>query len=1105
MPTLIETVDTQNQLAYAELLFTQIQNDNARLIEERDILRRGLEASQSELMLAMSAVANEEAAHHYMEQVSETKHTENQNLLAQVATTRKKLSASRDRNKILCRQSRRLNSKLTEEISKHQRSEMSELQDKNAIWFLENQVNGLVGQSGQMSKELQDIQEKNRQLEESYREITYNLTSVKDAIARENETLRSRITELLQQAKDSSSRADMATRRFEKSRQERHRLRYQLNKMRAVYKSSVNTYKMSAASSNEELKQVKAALEETKLTARDTQEYLQDELDILKRTYTDCQGRLHVVFNRLQSISKDPSVFEASKVRDECVTTQAELPTEKDWDEMYHYFSELRKKYVKSLLKNKDMKTMNNELVKEAYSLQAVKACNAELQMETASLHEQVSHLTAVNQHSEEKIEKLQKQVSTFTHRNEELDRSLRSTTYQLRYLIRDAQNRNKTPPPEVDGRDTLSTQSSTTPTEAHEKIVSRDVDKLQRRNQELLNLAAQRRRELKSQIIELDQPKRSNHHLEEQLSKERESYNDKVDSLTRQIKTLEARTQEATNERDTLRKAAEDHVRMTSPAVNLELQRENEQTKRPATQLDEEVSRLAIRLHSIKLTPTRISDQADVDQELRADLTTEKDARSDIHGEKRAIEAQLEQQQRSYDVLKTEYDAMKAGEKKLQRLIQTEHDDAWDKRCTMDELITRLEQKILRQISEIAQYKCILEQMHQSSENKLLVMKHQYDNLAKELENVKFENAELLKNAGGPHATDTDMSGDVDQQDLTTQLIEQLKRTVEQGQEQHADDRNTIDSLERKISELNSELGNIRTTAFHTEGRLKNAEFQLTKGKKQWASIGATLQKNLASTKEHFSKLTRIHQDTLTSLTEKQLSGMPSDPSAFLELARRTTVQLRETLSTFTAENSHCYSRWKAALDPSERDKKYWEDIDKNMKRMHEETEFLRRENCELEAKYASMLTTSAVSDNQLQNEKLQRLCDDLENQTKTLSTQLFTKQTELEECHARINSLEADVKRHSDTTQQLKCSVQDWSTRPLGLLSMLNIQRPDLTESPAVLKENQPPKASLVTTQDERPTANAKTGERSKMKEVLTELNKIKRQRDNEPWPLR
>ncbi|KAI9317256.1 hypothetical protein BX666DRAFT_2121523 [Dichotomocladium elegans] len=600
-----ETLDMQSQLAYAELLYRQIQNDNARLIEERDILRKDLEASRSELMLAMSAVASEEAARCNVGQVFEAQHTECQNLLAQVATTRKKLNASRDRNKILCRQSRRLNSKLTEEISKHRRSEMDELQDKNAIWVLENQVNGLVAQNCQTSKELQDTQEKNRQLEEFYRESTYKLTSEKDAIARENETLRLRISELSQQAKDSSSRADMATRRFEKARREHHRVRNQLNKMRAVYKSSVNTYKMSAASSNGELKHVKAALEETKLIAQDTQR-----------------------------------------------------------------------------------------------------------------------------------------------------------------------------------------------------------------------------------------------------------------------------------------------------------------------------------------------------------------------------------------------------------------------------------------------------------------------------------------------------------KQDLTTQLAEQLKSTVEQEQKQHADDCNTIVSLETKVSELNNELIITRTTAFYTEGRLKNAELQLIKDKKHWKNVGVTLQKNLASTKEHISKLIRIHRDTLSNLTEKQLSGMPSNPSAFLELAKRTTVQLHETLSTFTAENSHCYSRWKAALDPSERDKKYVEDIDKNMKRMHEEIECLWKENYELEDKYASMLTASAVSDNQIQNEKLQRLCDDLENQTKTLSTQLVTKQTELEECHARINSLEADVKRHSDTTQQLKRSVQDWTTRPLGLLSMLNIQRPDLTESPAVLKENQPPKASLVTTQDERPTANAQTGEPSKMKEVLTELNKIKRQ---------
>ncbi|KAI9317179.1 hypothetical protein BX666DRAFT_152616 [Dichotomocladium elegans] len=160
MPTSTETVDMQSQMAYIELLYTQIQNDNARLIEERDSLRKDLEAARSELMLAMSAIANEEAARSNMGQVFEAQHAQCQNLVAQVATTQKKLRASRDRNKILWRQSRRMNSKLTEEVSKHRRSEMSELQDKNAIWVLENQVNDLVAQNGQMSKELQDTKEK---------------------------------------------------------------------------------------------------------------------------------------------------------------------------------------------------------------------------------------------------------------------------------------------------------------------------------------------------------------------------------------------------------------------------------------------------------------------------------------------------------------------------------------------------------------------------------------------------------------------------------------------------------------------------------------------------------------------------------------------------------------------------------------------------------------------------------------------------------------------------------------------------------------------------------------------------------------------------------
>ncbi|KAI9317322.1 hypothetical protein BX666DRAFT_2027396 [Dichotomocladium elegans] len=760
VPKLLDAIDMENQLSYGDLLFAQILNDNSKLMQERDTLNRDLEASRLELMLAVSAVANEQAARCNVEQAFEAKNAESQNLIAQVATTRKKLIASKDRNKIFYRHNRRLNSKLTEETSKNRRSEMSELQDKNAIWVLENQVNGLVAQSSQMSKELQDIQEKNRQLEESYRNHSYQLITEKDAIARENDTLRSRITELLLQVQDNSSRADMATHQFEEARRGRDRLHDQFNEMKALYNSSVETYKRSAACSKEELEQVKATLEETKLSAQDTQRNLEDELDTLKQAYTECESRLHVALNRLRSIAKDPSEFEVSEERPERITRQDGLSTEKDWEEMHRYFSDLREKYSKTLLENKDMKTMNDDL----------------LQLETATLHEQVSNLKAANQQSEVKIDKLHQEVSTLTHSNEELDRSLQNSTYQLKYLLRDVQNQNKTPPPEDDECDKLDTQLSITPAEAHEKIVFRDVCELQRMSQELLDLTAQRLHDLKREIIELIQLKRSNRDPEEKLSKEEQSCNDKLDSLTRLIEKFDAGIQELTSKRGTLRKVAEDHIRMTS-AANLLLRRERDvckeklsamesEMKRKLTeapkeieslrtrlneanevikteqreyqQLEKEASRLRADLQSVKLetrdltahaqtAQTKLLDQAIVIKQLEADLTSEKHAQSDLHNQKFIIETQLEQQQQLYGALKSEYNSMKAAEEKLRSLIQGEHADAWDRRVTMDELVAILIQQVQQQICEFAQYKQNLEQAYQSSEYTLHEVEHAY------------------------------------------------------------------------------------------------------------------------------------------------------------------------------------------------------------------------------------------------------------------------------------------------------------------------------------------------------------------------------------------
>ncbi|KAI9317318.1 hypothetical protein BX666DRAFT_173574 [Dichotomocladium elegans] len=661
-------------------------------------------------MLAKSIVAKEEDARRKMEQASESKQIENQNLLGRVAAIRKELIASKDRNKILYSNNRKLDSKLSELTSNYEQATIREIQNKGLIKNLEDRIKSLVTQNDNMCKSLRDTQEKNRQLEESHRNHSYQLITEKDAIARENDTLRSRITELLLQVQDNSSRADMATHQFEEARRGRDRLHDQFNKMKALYNSSVETYKRSAACSKEELEQVKATLEETKLSAQDTQRNLEDELDTLKQAYTECESRLHVALNRLRSIAKDPSEFEVSEERADYITTlisQYERSTNKDWEEVYEDFFDLREKHTRTLIENKSLKSMNDDLVKEVHTLRdqdrVVKSHCSELQTENASLRDQASHLKAANHQSKEKIEELQQKMATLTQSNEELDRSLRNTTYQFRYLIRDVQCRNEILPPGIDECNDLASYISITPTEAHEKIVFRDVDELQKRNQELLNIAAELRHNLDNRLNELNQLKQSYHDLQEQHSKEKQSYNDKLNSVTRQIEILETSIQEVTNERDTLKKVVADHVRMTSRAVNLELQRElevckeklvtmenemkserteaseeigriqarvaeaeevvkearseYEQTRTRAKQLAEEASRLTIDLQSAKLeiqnltdhvqtAQTQLLDQAAVIQQLQADLTSEQHARATLHQQKTSIETQLEYQQ---------------------------------------------------------------------------------------------------------------------------------------------------------------------------------------------------------------------------------------------------------------------------------------------------------------------------------------------------------------------------------------------------------------------------------------------------------------------------
>ncbi|KAI9317307.1 hypothetical protein BX666DRAFT_1944422 [Dichotomocladium elegans] len=723
---------------------------------------------------------------------------------------------------------------------------------QDLIKNLQDQVDALAVQNSNLNKILLDTHEENRQLEEYHRDHTNKLIAQNAAIARKNDTLRSTIHELLQQEKNNPRRADATTRQFEET-----------HNMEEVYNSSVDeTHEASAARDKNESDQVKAELEDTGLTTPDIQREPQDETH--KQAY---QSRVQATLNRLRSISVRLSGLQVTEEGSEHIITPDELSTEKDCKDMSEDLSDLTDTHMQTLNGNKSMKSMNDDLMKEVYSLreqqQVAKSCYDVLQTEAASLREQLCHSKAAYRLSEEKVEELQQKVYALTKLNEKIDRSLQNTTYQLRYLLRDIQIQNEILPPEIDGSDDIGSSTRVIPTEAHEKIVFHDVDELQRRNQELLDVADQRRHDLDNTIIELDQLKRSNHDLQEQLSKEKRLYDGKLDSLVRQIETLEASIQDATNERDALKREAENYARMTSPTVNLELRREIEvykeklvemeseikleraetteeiefildgvarahellkrgkcecnQVKARATQSAKATNRLTMHLQSAKLevqdltehvqtAKTQLSDQATLIQQLEADLISEKHARSVLQDQKITIETQWEQHQQLYDSLKTEYSSMKAGEEKLRRLIQAQ--DAWDKSGTLDELVTSLEQQIQRQTRKFAKYKQDMEEAYLSSEYTLLEVKHEYSNLTKVLEHVKAEKADprvdqLEKECGLYKAKAKEALEEVDKLKSIQARSEQLGKDGEKYKRESEQASARLEKFERLCAQL--------------------------------------------------------------------------------------------------------------------------------------------------------------------------------------------------------------------------------------------------------------------------------------------------------------
>lgn len=301
-------------------------------------------------------------------------------------------------------------------------------------------------------------------------------------------------------------------------------------------------------------KQVDQAKSDVLAAQRDAEaknQQLVEENKKLVEQASNLRDRYEITRTRLEKLTKEPvsPAPETDTPRD--LSPQSNLlrliqqyeADGKQWEDVYQEFFDLREAHARLIAQNANLSQSTDRLLRERRDKDMfygrVNYEYGRLREEANALEAQVKELQKGLSEKSAQVNQFEASTADLRKQNEELSASLQDTTYQLRYLIRDVQSRQERLPPGVESADDLLTFAMSSPTLDHDKVVFKNLDELQQRNQELLtevrNLTAAV--EEKTRTIEgyTSQQARTEESYEKTISDAKatiDEMNDKIDML---------------------------------------------------------------------------------------------------------------------------------------------------------------------------------------------------------------------------------------------------------------------------------------------------------------------------------------------------------------------------------------------------------------------------------------------------------------------------------------------------------------------------------------------------------------------------------------------
>ncbi|KAI7862289.1 hypothetical protein BDF14DRAFT_1857725 [Spinellus fusiger] len=251
--------------------------------------------------------------------------------------------------------------------------------------------------------------------------------------------------------------------------------------------------------------------------------------------------------------------------------------TGKHWDEVYSDFFDLREDYVKTVAQAEGMRGANEELLRETQDQQQwQERAQAELERlryQLASSERKNKDYASVVKKNAEELEHFKSHIAGLDQEDEKLRESLTDTTYQLRFLLNEAQLRDQPLPAALQATAAVFIDTTGRPHLGHDELVFKNITELLERNQHLTHQCRELSKELKQKTCTLEDTCAESTKNEGFYTHALNEAKHMITELEEEIKSSKSKIHLLSSEKDQYQHIIEEYKKQTSPEIHAELQ----------------------------------------------------------------------------------------------------------------------------------------------------------------------------------------------------------------------------------------------------------------------------------------------------------------------------------------------------------------------------------------------------------------------------------------------------------------------------------------------------------------------------------------------------